>query len=74
MDPYNLAIVLLSLGNREQALNAPEKSYDDRNGNALEYIRTDPFLDPPRGDPRFEALAEKIVSAREFTKAATPSK
>jgi class 3 adenylate cyclase len=26
------------------------------------------------GDPRFEALAEKIVPAREFAKAATPAK
>jgi TolB-like protein/Tfp pilus assembly protein PilF len=66
VDPYNLAIVFLGLGDREQALNALEKSYDDRNGNALEYIRTDPMLDPLRGDPRFDALAEKIVPARDF--------
>lgn len=66
VDPYNLAIVYLGLGDREQALAALEKSYDDRNGNSLEYIRTDPMLDPLRGDPRFEALAEKIVRMRDF--------
>jgi TolB-like protein/Tfp pilus assembly protein PilF len=66
VDPFNLAIVYLGLGNREQALAALEKSYEDRNGNSLEYIRTDRMLDPLRGDPRFEALAEKIVPAREF--------
>ncbi len=74
LDPYYLAIVYLGLGDREQALTALEQSFDDRNGNELEYIRVDPFLDPLRGDPRFEALAEKIVPAREFAKAAATSK
>jgi TolB-like protein/Tfp pilus assembly protein PilF len=66
VDPYYLAIVYLGVGQREQALSSLEKSYEDRNGNNLEYIRVDPFLDPLRGDSRFEALAEKIVPAREF--------
>ena len=35
-------------------------------GNDIGWIRVDPLLDPLRGDPRFEALAEKIVPAREF--------
>ena len=74
VDPYYLAIVHLGLGDREAALIALEKSFEELNGNTLEYIRTDPFLDPLRGDPRFEALAEKIVPAREFAKAATLSK
>jgi TolB-like protein/Tfp pilus assembly protein PilF len=73
-DPYNLAIVYLGLGDREQALTALEQSFDDRNGTQLEYIRIDPFLDPLRGDPRFEALAEKIVPASEFAKASPASK
>lgn len=66
VDPYYLAIVHLGLGDREQALDALEKSYDDRNGAALGYIRIDRLLDPLRGEPRFEALAEKIVPARDF--------
>ena len=70
-DPYNLAIVYLGLGDREQALSALEQSYNERNGTQLEYIRIDPFLDPLRGDPRFEALAERIVPAREFKGATT---
>ena len=68
VDPYYLAIVHLGLGQQEEALSSLETSYEDRNGNNLEYIRIDPFLDPLRGDPRFEALAEKIVPAREFRK------
>ncbi|MGE5209488.1 MAG: adenylate/guanylate cyclase domain-containing protein [Alphaproteobacteria bacterium] len=73
LDPYNLAIVYLGLGDREQALTALEQSYEERNGNWLSFIRGDRFLDPLRGDPRFEALAEKIVPLREF-KGATASK
>jgi TolB-like protein/Flp pilus assembly protein TadD len=73
-DPYNLAIVYLGLGDREQALTALEQSYDERNGTQLEFIRIDPFFDPLRGDPRFEALAEKIVPASEFAKASPASK
>jgi TolB-like protein/Tfp pilus assembly protein PilF len=73
-DPYNLAIVYLGLGDREQALTALEQSFDERNGTQLELIRIDPFLDPLHGDPRFEALAEKIMPAREFAKAAATSK
>ena len=66
VDPYNIAIVYLGLGDREQALAALEKSYEERNGNSLQYVRTDPILDLLRGDPRFEALAEKIVPAAQF--------
>jgi TolB-like protein/Flp pilus assembly protein TadD len=74
LDPVNLAIVYLGLGDREQALTSLEQSYDDRNGNWLIWIRIDPFLDPLRGDPRFEALADKIVPASEFAKASPASK
>ena len=74
VDPYYFALIHLGLGDREAALIALEKSFEERNGNTLEYIRTDPFLDPLRGNPRFEALAERIVPSREFAKAATSSK
>jgi TolB-like protein/Flp pilus assembly protein TadD/class 3 adenylate cyclase len=74
LDPYHLAIVYLGLGEREQALATLEQSYDERNGARLQFIRIDPFLDPLRGDPRFEALAERIVPAREFAKASPASK
>lgn len=66
IDPYYFALVYLGLGNRDQALSALEKSYEEHNGNNMIYIRIEPFLDPLRGDPRFEALADKIVPLREF--------
>src|SRR5204862_5233471 len=64
---YSFALVYLGLGDKKEALGWLEKSYQDRSGAELGYIRIDPLLDPLRGgDPRFEALAEKIVPAREF--------
>ena len=70
---YSFALVYLGLGDKEEALRWLEQSYQDRAGSDIGYIRVDPLLDPLRGDPRFEALAEKIVPAAEF-KSATASK
>jgi TolB-like protein/Tfp pilus assembly protein PilF len=69
---YSLALVALGLGDKTEALHWLEEGYRDRDGDALGVIRVDPFLTPLHGDPRFEALAEKIVPARLFkpTKAA----
>ena len=66
---YSFALVYLGLGDKEEALRWLEQSYQDRAGSDIGFIRVDPLLDPLRGDPRFEALAEKIVPAREFGKA-----
>ena len=72
-DAIALAFVSLGLGNRDQALSWLEQGFQERS-TWLIYIRVEPLLKPLHGDPRFEALAEKIVPAREFAKAATPSK
>src|SRR5437879_863654 len=63
---YSFALTYLGLGDKEEALRWLEQSYQDRAGSDIGYIRVDPLLDPLRGDPRFEALAEKIVPMREF--------
>jgi TolB-like protein/Tfp pilus assembly protein PilF len=70
---YSFALIYLGLGDKEEALRWLEQSYQDRAGSDIGFIRVDPLLDPLRGDPRFEALAEKIVPAVEF-KSATISK
>src|SRR5437667_8778693 len=69
---YSFALVYLGLGDKEQALRWLEQSYQDRAGSDIGYIRVDPLLDPLHGDPRFEALAEKVIPATEF-KSATAS-
>src|SRR5438093_2806446 len=68
---YYRALLCLSLGKRDEAIRWLEQSVTDA-GPDNPYIRVHPFLDPLRGDPRFEALAEKIVPAAQFgDKAAT---
>ena len=63
---YSLALVRLGLGDKEGAIDALEQAYHNGEGADIYIIRVDPFMDELRGHPRFEALAEKIVPAREF--------
>jgi len=64
---YSLALVYLGMGDYNEALNWLEQGYQERDGFNIGPIRVDPLLTPLRGDARFEALAEKIVPAREFS-------
>jgi tetratricopeptide (TPR) repeat protein len=73
-EAYGLAVVYLGLGDRDEALKWLEQGYRDRDGFNMADIRVDPLLAPLHGDPRFEALAEKIMPAREFAGAATAKK
>jgi TolB-like protein/Tfp pilus assembly protein PilF len=68
---YSFAILHLALGDKDEALRWLEQCYQDRAGADVGWIRVDALVDPLRGDPRFEALVEKIVPAAEF-KPATP--
>jgi tetratricopeptide (TPR) repeat protein len=62
---YDRAIVYLGMGNKEEALRWLEQSYADRDGANLSWINVEPMLDPLHGEPRFEALVQKIVGAKE---------
>jgi len=68
---YALALIYVGLGDRNEALNWLEQGYREHDGFNIGPIRVDPLLAPLHGDPRFEALAERIVPAREFAKAVT---
>lgn len=61
---YSRAVLYLSLGNNEQALRWLEQSFADRDGSNIGYAKIDPYLDPLRGDPRFEALVQKVVGEK----------
>jgi len=65
---YSLALIYVGLGDHNEALNWLEQGYREHDGFNIGPIRIDPLLAPLHGDPRFEALAEKIVPAREFGK------
>ena len=68
---YSFSLAYLGLGDKDEALRWLEQSYQDRAGADIGWIRVESLFDPLHGDPRFEAVAEKIVPAREFGKAVT---
>ncbi len=74
VDPYWFAIVYLGLGDSAQAIAALEQSYADGSGDDLSNIRVEQMFDPLHGNPRFEALAEKIVPTAVFTQASSAPK
>ena len=61
---YDRALVYLAIGNKEEALRWLEHSYADRDGANLGWINVEPILDPLRGEPRFEALVQKVIAPK----------
>src|SRR6476619_601646 len=63
---YSLALIYVGLADHNEALNWLEQGYREHDGFNIGPIRVDPLLAPLRSDPRFEALAEKIVPLAQF--------
>ena len=61
---YSLAVLLLALGEKDRAMDGLERAYREGAGNDIFTIKIDPFLDDLRGQPRFEALVQKIVGLK----------
>ena len=59
---YPRTLLYLSLGNRDEAIRRLEQAIADHESLTITMIKDDPKLDPLRGDPRFEALVQKVVS------------
>ena len=57
---YDIAVIYIGLGRKDQALEALENAYQERS-EWLRYVKVDPRLDPLRGDPRFEKLANQVL-------------
>ena len=62
--PYAKALVLNALGEKAHAIDELERAYREGTGAYLFVIKVDPFLDDLRGDPRFEALVQKITHGK----------
>ena len=58
--PYSFAVLLLALGEKDRAMDELERAYREGSGNDIFTIKVDPVLDDLRGQPRFEALVQKI--------------
>jgi TolB-like protein/Tfp pilus assembly protein PilF len=58
------ALLHLSLGNREEAIRCLEHGVAGHEENDITFIKVDPQLDALRGDPRFEALVQKVIGAK----------
>jgi len=61
---YSFALVHIALGEKDKAIDWLERAYRDRAGPDIALIKVDPFLDPLRGDPRFEVLVQKVVAPK----------
>jgi TolB-like protein/Flp pilus assembly protein TadD len=58
---FFVAVIYVRLGDKNEAIAWLQRSYQNKDFNLLNTINVNPLLDPLRGDPRFEALAEKVI-------------
>jgi tetratricopeptide (TPR) repeat protein len=65
---YWRALLYLSLNNKDEALRWLEQSFAERDGSNINWIKVDPLLDSLHGDPRFEALVQKVVAPKSEAK------
>jgi TolB-like protein/Tfp pilus assembly protein PilF len=65
---YLRALLYLSLNNKDEALRWLEQGYEERDGSNICWINVDPLLDPLHGDPRFEALVQRVIAPKTETK------
>jgi len=61
---YLRALLYLSLNNKAEALRWLEQGFQERDGSNISWIKVDPLLDSLHGDPRFEALVQKVVAPK----------
>src|SRR6266576_1005204 len=62
VSPSDLALIHIGLGQKDEAIQLLEETYEERDGYNIAFIKVEPMLDPLRGDPRFEALVQKVFA------------
>src|SRR5436189_1177610 len=65
---YCRALLYLSLKNKDEALRWLEQDLKERDGSNISWIKVDPLLDSLHGDPRFEALVQKVIAPKSEAK------
>jgi len=66
---YGIALIQIGLTDKEQAIDWLERSYEAKE-SSISWIKVDPYLDPLRNEPRFQALVAKVFATQ---KSSTPS-
>jgi serine/threonine-protein kinase len=59
VSPVELSTLYVGLGDNQRAIDWAERAFDERRG-WMAYLKVHPIVDPLRGDPRFEALIQKM--------------
>ena len=62
---YSFALMYLALGDKERAIDEMERAYRERAGQDVCRVKVDPMLDDLRGNPRFEALVQKVFAPKD---------
>ena len=57
--PYDIALVYIGLGDKDQAFAWLEKAYQAHT-NEMSNLKADPTFDPLRSDPRFQNLLRRM--------------
>jgi TolB-like protein/Tfp pilus assembly protein PilF len=65
VSPYAWALLYAGLGDKNRAIDELERAYQTGDTNYLFVIKTDPSLEDLRGDPRFEALVQKVTGKKQ---------
>jgi TolB-like protein/Tfp pilus assembly protein PilF len=63
---WSIAVIRLALGDKEGAIAALQTAFDQHAPEILT-LKYDPLLDDLRGDPRFEALVQKLLGGKPGT-------
>jgi len=61
---YFRALLYLSLNNKDEALRWLEQGFKERDGSNISTINVDPLLLSLHGDPRFDALVQKVIAPK----------
>ena len=64
VSPYAWALLYIGFGEKERGIDELERAYQTGDTNYLFVVKVDPLLDDLRGDPRFEALVQKITRGK----------
>jgi len=58
-DYYNLAIVFLALGDKEQSFKALDRAFEQHTGS-MAFLKSDPFWKDVHSEPRYQDLLRRI--------------